>query len=149
MKGDPVPNPDHVLRCVGGNHIDNGEIDGSGLLCRRNEPCPSVNWLEWFPGDLQNRVAEVRRRRRLKYGATARLARLNVGRTKMYILENDPNSLQINVIQDPLEEDSERGFMEDPSHSLMVGVPTVDTPEGELIGDLLAQCVIDSFPAKG
>jgi len=149
MKGDPVPDPDHVLRYVGGNHIENGEINGSGLLRRSNETHPSVNWLERFSGDLEDRVAEVRRRRRLTYGATARLACLNVGHAKTYVLQNDPNSRRITVIQDPLDEDRERGSPEDPSHSLIEGVPGVDTPEGELIGDLLAKCILDSFSARG
>jgi hypothetical protein len=137
-----------VLRYVGGLHIDQGEINGSAFLCRATEPSPSVNWLECFGGTLEQKVDEVRKRARMKYGTTARLARLNVGRTIAYVFENTPNSLVIEFVLDQLKADPERGLPEDLSHALMKGVPKADTPEGELIGDLVANCIIDSFPAK-
>jgi hypothetical protein len=147
-KGDALPEADHVLRYVGGNQIDRGRINGAAFLCRKNEASPSINWLECFPGDLNAQIAEVRRCRRINYGATARLARLNVGFSSLYVSRNDPNSSLINFISDPLDRDTEGQFPEDPSHSLIIGVPTIDSPEGELVGDLLAECVIESFLAR-
>ena len=148
VKDDPLPQSDHVLRYVGGKDIDRGEINGSGFLCRPTEAAPSVNWLECFVGALANQVEQVRQRARISYGATARFVRLNVGYSSEYVFNNDPNSLRIEFVLDPLIEDVVRHFPADPSHSLMQGVPKIDTPEGELIGDLLVECIVDSFPAR-
>jgi hypothetical protein len=146
--GDPIPATDHVLRYVGGTHFDEGQINGSAFLCRSTETSPSANWLECFGGALLERIDQVRQRARIKYGATARLARINVGRAIAYVRENDANSLTFEIVLDELNADPLLGFSEDPSHSLMNGIPKIGTPRAELIGDLLARCVIDSFPAR-
>ena len=104
--------------------------------------------MECFFGDLDTQIDQIRRRRRISYGATALLARLNVGFSSTYVFLNDPNSLRILFVLDPLDQDVAKQYPEDESHSLMVGVPKIDTPEGELVGDLLAECVIDSYPAR-
>jgi hypothetical protein len=48
-------------------------------------------------------------------------------------------------VQDPLE--SNEDFAADPSHSLISGLPAGNTPEAELIGDMIAECVIGAHPA--
>jgi hypothetical protein len=147
-KGDALPGGDHVLRYVGGTHIDGDEINGSAFLRREGEVALSVNWLEFFAGSFDESVDRIRACSRLIYGVRARLARLNVRHSILHVFQNDPSSRQIAFLYDPLEEDVARNYREDLSHALIANVPNLDDPEAELIGDLLAQCIVGTFPAK-
>jgi hypothetical protein len=148
MKGEPVPDSDHVVRYVGARHIDGGVIHGGAFLARQKEKGPSVNWLECFWGGLQQQLAEVRQRTRLRYGASARLARLLVGNVRAHVAGNAPDGDAIAILQDPLDADPSFAVPADPSHAVMDGVPSADHPAGELIGDLIAQCIEDTYPAR-
>lgn len=152
MKGDLIPDADHILRLVGGSHVDTDEngnpvITGGGFIARpRDDNKPSYNWLETFEGTVAEQVQQVRNVSRMAPGATAKLARLNVGEVRRHIEANTDESRVVTVIHDPLDE--ENGKAADPSHALMTNIPTEDDPQGEQIGDLIAQCVIESFPAR-
>ena len=148
MKGEPVPDQDHILRYVAPRHIDDGVISGSGFLGKPGENAPSVSWLECYPEPLENQLSEVRRRSRLKYGAAARLVRLNVGQTRAYVAGNSPFGISISVLHDPQPADAEHP-LEDPAHSLMHGIPDRDSPQGETVGDLIVNCILEQFPARG
>lgn len=146
QRGSVISDSDHVLRYIRPRHVENGVVNGEGFLTRRDEGAPSVNWLEWFDPPIENQVAGVRRVTRLTYARNGRLARLNVGQTKRYVQENDPNGLLLSFVHDAL--DPEGDWPADPSHALIQGVPVQDTPEGALVKDLLAHCVINPlFPA--
>jgi hypothetical protein len=153
MKGDPVPDPDHILRYVGGKHVDQDEngtpvVTGGGFIARpRDDNKPSYNWLECLEKKtIEDQVQQVRNLARVTYGATAKLARLNVGKVRSHIAENTEDNRAVTVIQDPLE--AEREMLADPSHALMTNSPNEDDPEGERVGDLIAECVIEIFPAR-
>ena len=152
MKEDPVPEEDHILRYVGGRHIDqdmedNPVILGGGFIARpRDGNRPSCNWIECFGGSLEEQVQQIRDAARIDYGANARLARLNVGHVIVRVAADTESSREISIIHDPL--DPEDDWIADPSHALMTNVPGQDEPEGELVGDLIANCVLESFPAK-
>lgn len=62
---DPVPDSDHILRYVKPTSIHEGVIIGDAFLGRSSEEDPSVNWIEYFPGDLDNKLSEIRKRRRV------------------------------------------------------------------------------------
>ena len=105
VRGDPVPDDHHVLRYVGGAHIDlNPEtrepvILGSGFISRpRDDRAISVHWLEVLAERMEDQVGAVRALSRLSHRPTARFARLNVGRLRRHIVENDPaqTSLAVN-----------------------------------------------------
>ena len=142
--GDPLPDPDHVLRYIGKKHVDNGVVNGSGFLTRPQEKAPSVNWLEHFPPPLENQVESVKAARRLKYEKKGKIVRINVGHTKKYVASNSPIPIQLYFAYDPLDADPSKGFAADFSHAEIRGVPVENTPEGDLIKDLLADCIIDS-----
>lgn len=152
MKGDPVPDEDHILRYVGGKHVDRDEegnpvVTGGGFIARpRDDNEPSYNWLECLNGTLEERVQQVRDAARISYGAKAMLAKLNVGRVMQHVRGNTDDDRAVTVIHDPLE--AENGHPPDPSHALMTNVPDEDDPEGERVGDLIAECVCDTFPAQ-
>lgn len=145
--GTIIPDSDHVIRYIRPRHVENGVVNGEGFLTRPGEDAPSVNWLEWFDPPLENQVSGVRSVTRINYAKTGQLVRLNVGETKRYVRENDPNSLILFFEHDPLEENGK--YPPDPSHSLVKGVPVQDTPEATLVKDLIADCVLTPlFPTK-
>ena len=152
MKGDPVPQEHHILRYVGGRHVDRDSEDdpvilGSGFVARpRDENRPSCNWLECLEGSLEQQIQQIRDATRIDYGASGRLARLNVGHIIRKVTADTADSREISIIHDPL--DPEGDWIADPSHALMTNVPGEDDPEGELVGDLIANCVLESFPAR-
>ena len=88
-KGSPLPGDHHVLRYVGGGLVDRetNRVHGSAFLPRRGEDDPSVNWLEYFSPPLDNQIRSIARDKRLKWGKTARLIRLNIGETIRTVTE--------------------------------------------------------------
>jgi hypothetical protein len=152
MKGDPIPDEDHILRYVGGNHVDQDEdgnlvVTGGGFIARpRDDNKPSCNWLERLDGTLEERVQKVRNVARISYGSKARLAKLHVGCMRQHVDENTDDNRAVVVIHDPLE--NQNGHPPDPSHALMTNVPDENDPEGERVGDLIAECVCNTFPAR-
>lgn len=145
QRGSAIPDRDHVLRYIRPRHVENGVVNGEGFLTRPSESAPSVNWLEWFDPPCENQVAGVRSVTRLSYAKNGRLARLNVGQTRTYVKENDPNGLLLSFVHDPLASECARPA--DPSHALINGVPMQDTPAAALVKDLLAHCVLEPlFP---
>jgi hypothetical protein len=103
--------------------------------------------MEFFSGNTACQIAEIRKVKRMTYERRGRMARVHVGRTKQYLQENA--ALVVDCIYDPLaaiEGDANTRKPPDPSPSYMKGVPLVDTPTGEAARDLLAHCIIESFP---
>jgi hypothetical protein len=152
MKGDCIVDEDHILRYVGGSHIETAQdgtpvITGGGFIAKpKDDNKPSYNWLECFTGALDDQVQKVRDLARVTYGSKGKLVRLNVGRVRCNIAENTDDNRAITVIEDPLDAEDDKPA--DPSHALMTNVPDENDPQGELVGDLIAQCVLNVFPAK-
>jgi hypothetical protein len=144
QRGDPLPDDDHILRYIGKKHVHEGIVNGSGFLSRPQESAPSVNWLEYFPPPLENQVAQVAAVKRIKYEKKGKLVRINVGQTKAYVAANATDPIELFFAYDPLLVDIVKGYQADPSHAEIRGVPVENTPEGELVKDLLADCIIDS-----
>lgn len=120
-KDDLVPDSDHVLRYIKPSGIQDDVINGSEFLKRPNEEEVSVNWIEYFQGTLESQIEKIRQKARLTYARTGRLARLNVGQTCSYVLEETNRTFNLSVVKDRLPEDKENGFEEDPSHALIKG----------------------------
>ena len=145
--GDSLSDVGHVLRYVRKKFVDpnNNQIDGNAFLSRPAEVGgPSFNWIEFFAGDITARIEEIRQLRRLKYEKRGRVAWLNVGQTNSYV-RNQTQRL-IDFISDPLHEDAARSWPADPSHAYLSNIPVIDTPEGEANGDLIAHCIVESWP---
>ena len=88
MKGQAVPDSDHVARYCKPTTIDEGEIQATAFMLREGEEYLSVNWLEELKSP--SRASQIRDlqelyTKKLKVGSTARIAILNVGtlRTKV------------------------------------------------------------------
>jgi len=143
MNGDALPDYDHVVRYVRPTAIDEGIVDGSGFELRAGHKGISVNWLEYFVGDKEAQLAEVRQLRRLHWKKSGCLAELSVGATKRHLSDQLPG---ISIVEDPLDADPQGGHAADPSHSLICGLPN-DPPERvEALQDMIAECVIKTYP---
>jgi hypothetical protein len=146
MKGDPIPDADHVVRYVKPTAIDDGNIDGSAFCLRSDrldEIGLSVNWLEWFSGKtLNEQLNEVRQLFRLKRSKNGFFVQLNVGQTRQAMAGELPELL---FVEDPLP--AQPPFKADPSHALVIGLPVGDSEFAELIGDMIADCVMGMHPA--
>ena len=124
-KGDPLPHSDHMLRYVGARLYDQKtkKLHGDAFLPRETEKGPSVNWLEYYQPPLDNQIRNVVKCRRLTYGKTAKLVRLNIGKTIETVKRESEARIQLSVIYDNLEAVPSLGFGEDPSHGLIRGFP--------------------------
>jgi hypothetical protein len=146
MKGDDLPEDDHVVRYVKPSAIqEDGTVDGSEFRLRPHRPDEtgvSVNWLECFAPDIDNQMQEVRRRYRLKVRAAGRFAQLNIGAIKRHLAEVIDT---VRVVHDPLA--AEDGFEEDQSHSEITGLPQGASDQAALIGDMIAECICAVHPA--
>lgn len=143
MRGDVVPDGDHVTRLCGRIFIqENGMPDGSAFVRKPGETYLSVNWLECLPLASQaEQIAEVLRVLELKrhVGRTAKLALLNVGRSRMFVRQGTPNNPEIHFLHEPT-----RHPHVDPSHSGIHELPG-DQP-GLVAAQQLAYCVLAVFP---
>jgi hypothetical protein len=147
MTTDRIPDADHVVRYVKPTAVEaDGSINGSEFRLRPSRPDDigvSVNWLECFADKTKaERLGEVRRLVRLALRRAGRFAELNVGRTRKHL---DIELASLQFVKDPLAADDR--YLADPSHSLMIGLPPGDTPEAELIGDMIAECIVATHPA--
>ena len=141
MKGDVLPDSDHVSRLCRPRTIVGGEITGAAFLLRPEEPYLSVNWLEFLKANGRKaELAEIRRCIRLTLGATARLAVLNVGRSRKYVRENSPDNRDLLFAHEPKTDPG----AEDESHSGIFNTRSED----DLIAELLVETVEDHYPAR-
>ena len=144
MTGNQIPNDDHVVRYVKPSLVDDETVDGSAFVLRKGETTLSVNWLEAFGGDDQERqLNDVRRLFRHQLARSGRFAKFKVGETKRRVLECAEETgliAGIGVVAAPLDPTDE--FEADLSHAAVTGLPPGDSDEALLIGDLIAECVM-------
>jgi len=138
MKGDPIPDQDHISRYCSAMHCtENGQVTGTAFQLRQIDEYLSVNWLEFFHlADRQEEIREVRKVLSLKLGAKAKIAVLNVGETTSYVRTKSPDARNLSMLHEPEEDD--------PSHSGIYGFQYDD----RLIADLIAEMVQETYPAR-
>ncbi|MDA2933375.1 hypothetical protein MYX82_03425 [Acidobacteria bacterium AH-259-D05] len=138
MKGDQLPESDHVSRYCGGSHVQDDEVDGSAFMLREKEEYLSVNWLECLHNSDRNRQIHDLRRvlegKGFSLGKTAIIAVLNVDEVIDHVQQTVNRT--IDVLHEPEPED--------PSHSGVFGY----TVEDHLIADLIAETVNEKHPAR-
>ena len=144
MTRQDLADDSHVVRYARPTLIrEDGSVGGEAFQLRREESSLSINWLECFEGfSTSQQLDEVRRLSRLKMRGNGRLAKLQVGFTKQYV-RSELDSIRF--VHQPLA--AEREYKADPSHSEIAGLPQVDSPEAELIGDLIAECIEAVYPS--
>lgn len=141
-----LPTGDRIVRYVKPSMIqEDGAVDGSDFRlrsARADETGLSVNWLEAFGSEKSHQLGEVRRLFRLRLKPTGRFAEMNVG-TVIHEVAKELDTVR--VVHDPPEA-TER-FDADPSHAEIIGLPPGDSDQAALVGDLIAECVVDTHPA--
>jgi hypothetical protein len=140
MKGQAIPDSDHVGRYCKASTVENGEISAAAFMMRETEEYLSVNWLEVLKSP--SRASQIRDlqelyTKKLKVGATARIAILNVGTLQSKVERESPDSRLLRVLHEPEEPD-------DPSHAGIYEIPHDD----EIIAELIAQVVLEKYPAR-
>jgi hypothetical protein len=136
MNGEPIPDPDHVLRHVNARHVQGEDIDGGGFRLRDNEKELSFNWMEYYRNRAPDEQLKlVRDTFPLKLKKKDKFVKLNAGAAKHHVSSEHPEKKVIDFIED--------GDEKVPSHCLMTGNPDID----EMIGDLLAECILEKFAA--
>lgn len=132
----------HVVRYARPSALrEDGTVSGEVFQLRDQEPYLSVNWLEYFEGcSKEQQLREVIQLIRLELKATGHLAKVHVSSTIHHVQERLDD---LRIVHCPLEADEK--YKADPSHSGIVGLPPAGSPEAELIGDLIAQCVNETF----
>lgn len=139
MKGDKIPDHDHVARYCKPTQISSGQIEATAFMLRRDEESLSVNWLEFLR--LSSRDEEITSLRRiysakLSVGACAKIAVLNVGEVRNKVLTESPDKRNLEILHDPLGND--------PSHSGIYNFRNDD----ELIAELILETVLETYPAR-
>ena len=109
---------------------------------RSDENGLSVNWLEAFGPNKVHQLSEVRRLFRLRLRPSGRFAEMNVGAVLHEVAEELDT---LRIVHDPLE--AEERFDADPSHAEIIGLPRGGADQAVLVGDLIAECVIEMHPA--
>jgi hypothetical protein len=130
MRGDRIPEHDHISRYCKPRTVCDGQIQASAFIIRQGEESLSVNWLECLGcGDRESEIRQMREIYGSKFsgiGHKARIAILNVGEIcKKVLTEHPDDSRNINVLHDPREND--------PSHSGIYNLRPDDILIAELI----------------
>jgi len=139
MRGDRIPDSHHIGRYCKSSTVDNGQIQATAFMLRKDEESLSVNWLEFLNcSNREQEIAELRKIyfSKLSVGARARIAILNVGKVREEVLKESPDGRNLEVLHDPVSDD--------PSHSGIYNLRYDD----ELIAELILETVKETYPAR-
>ena len=140
-----LPDDAHIVRYISPSRVDeNGVVNGKAFRLRPNEKGLSINWLDHFTDlDKSEQINEVRRLFRLKLRSNGRFAELNVGAAKQAVWAELPD---LRFVHYPLPAVDE--YEADPSHSQIAELPPLsDSQRSAIIGDMIARCVLNLYPA--
>lgn len=146
MSGGEIGEDEQVVRYVAPRLIHEHErVDAQAFVLRDGDVNTglSVNWLGAFAGDAQNQLQEVRQRCRLQIKTDGRFAEIKVQDIEVGAATN---GIDVSLVLWPLGPTDE--FDEDPSHTLVVGLPDPKTyPDLAIeIGGALADAVANLHP---
>ena len=138
-----VPEHSSVVRYGGFSRIRGGMVEGSAFSLRPGEPGLSINRLDFFHGlSKEDQLGQVRLLIHMNVGARAAFAELNVGQTRRHISNLLP---EIQFVHSPAP--ANERYPADPSHSEILGLPPpTETDMALLIGDMIAECVVNLHP---
>jgi hypothetical protein len=140
MKGDEIPDHDHVARYCSPTRVSNEEIQATAFMLRPADNSLSVNWLEYFKClSREGEIDELRKAyaaKKLIVKASGRIAVLNVGEVRNKVLTESPDSRNLEVLHDPL--------IDDPSHAGIYNLKH----DNELIAELILETVRETYPAR-
>jgi hypothetical protein len=149
-KRDAIPDSHHVVRHVSASKIEqDGQVNGAAFVRRENEEGLSVEWRQAAgDGPAAEQLQAIRAAFRRQVKPSHRFAELPVGETREKVREGAAAlgmQIELRFEHEPLEAVGE--FPEDPFHSEVFGVPEFGHLNATAIGDLIAQCVTEQYPA--
>jgi hypothetical protein len=140
MKGDVIPDKDHIARYCRPTDIAEGQLQAPAFMLRDNERGLSVNWLEFLSCDSrENEIAEVRNIYSAKLNrvsAGAKIAVLNAGEVREKVCTEHPDNLIVDIIHEPSKID--------PSHSEINNLTHGD----EFTAELIIETVLEIHSAR-
>ncbi len=143
MKGETLPDSNHIARLCQPKHVPDGQIQASAFMLRSDEESLSVNWLEFLKcSNRDSEITEIRNVYSLKFnriGARAKIAVLNVGEVRKSVLKESEDRRNLEVLHDPKEDGPP-----DPSHSGIYNLRQND----ELIAELILETVLEGHTAR-
>jgi hypothetical protein len=140
MKGETIPDQDHIARLCQPKHIDEELIQASAFMLREDEESLSVNCMEFLNcSSRESEITEIRTvfSKKLHIGVRARLAVLNVGETRNKVLTESLDDRNLEVLHDP--------STYDPSHSGIYNLKQDD----DLIAELILETIQETYSARG
>lgn len=146
MKGDTVPDNDHIARLCLKKHVEDDEIQATAFHLRPTDVFLSVNWLEYLKCSNRDReIMEIQKvySAKLKIKPPAKIAVLNVGEVREKVRTGSQDERNLEVLHEPLPGLSHPEIV-DPSHS---GIYNLKQNDEIRIGELILQTVRDSYPA--
>jgi len=141
MKGDTIPDNNHIARLCLPKHVDNEQIQATAFMLREGEESLSVNWLEFL--NCQSRESEIEEIQKvycakLDVRPRAKITVLNVGDVRNKVLTESQDRRNLEVLHDPEEP-------VDPSHSGIYNLKQNDEIE---IAELILETVRESYSAR-
>ena len=140
MKGDEIPDQDHIARYCRATQAPGGEIQATAFFLREGEESLSVNWMEFL--SCPNRESEIAQLRNIYFAklnrvaAGAKIAVLKVGETRQKVLMESQDRRNLKVLHNP--------EVNDPSHT---GIYNLKPDYQLLIAELILQTVLEAYPA--
>lgn len=144
MKDDIIPYEDHIARyCKPSKISEDGQIEFSAFMLRKDEEGLSVDWLEFLKcSSRENEIIEMRKiyPSRLTVGAKSKIAILKVGEVRKKVQTESLDKRILKVIHEPLVDDPS---IVDP-HSEIYNLKQDD----ELIAELIRETICETYPAR-
>lgn len=145
MKGDTIPDQDHVARLCKPSQAPEEQIQPTAFLLKAEEEYLSVNWLEFLNCSCReseiNELRQLYSRKFLSVGAGARIAVLNVGKICEIVQTEMPDNPELKVLHNPaLIVDDPTLLVDDLSHS---GIYNVNE-DNQLIAELIVEVISES-----
>jgi len=139
MKGDTIPDDNHIARLCPRKHIDVEQIQPTAFYLRADEDYLSVNCLEFLNCSCrEEEIDEIRNiyKAKLTIKLRDRIALLNVGTVRSEVLTKSADSRNLEVLHNP--------EIDDPSHSGIYNLK----PDDIEIAELILETVLDSYSAR-
>ena len=140
MKGDKIPDQDHIARYCKRTTVPDGQIQATAFMVRTGEESLSVNWLEFLKcSSRAQEITELRKilARKLNIPTGTKIAVLTVGDVCKKILTESSDRRNIEVLHDPMPS-------VDLSHSGIYNLKYDD----EEIAELILETVNESYVAR-
>lgn len=139
MKGDRIPDQDHIARYCKPTTAPDGQIQATAFMVKKGEESLSVNWLESLNRlSREQEITELRKilARKLDVKLSAKIAILNAGAVRKKILTERSDRRNIEVLHDPTPVDLSHG-----------GIYNLKYDDVE-IAELILETVNESYPAR-